>query len=131
MQGTKDQNKEPLFALIKSLNSTEKAYFKKFVGADENSNYLKLFDAINSLPDYDEEKILKKFRGEKFGKNLSVSKSYLFELIMDSLRSYHRNRSFTLKAENMLGNLRILQEKGLTEIFEKQLEKAKEFAEKN
>lgn len=131
MQAEKEHNRDPLFALVKSLNATEKAYFKKYVQGDGDSNYLKLFDAINAMQEYDEKKLLQKFKNEKFIRNLAVSKTYLFDLILDSLRAYNRNKSVTLKAENMLGNLRILYEKGLTEIFERQLEKAKEFAESN
>jgi hypothetical protein len=131
MSTQKAATKDPLFDLIKSLNASEKAYFKKYVQGDEESNFLKLFDAMNAMGEYEEEKLVKKFKGEKFIRNMAVSKNYLFESIMDSLRAYHRNKSVALKAENTIGNLRILYEKGLTTIFEKQLEKAKVYAEEN
>ena len=50
-----------LFQLIKSMNKTEKRYFKQFAHKKGN-DYLLVFDEISKMDTYDETLILKKFR---------------------------------------------------------------------
>ena len=56
---------DQLHKLIKSLSKPEKRYFKVFssrhIIGDEN-NYQTLFDAIDKQEEYDEEKLMKKFK---------------------------------------------------------------------
>lgn len=119
-----------LFQLIKALNKSEKGYFKKYahlhVRAEDN-NYIKVFDEIEKQSVYDEAKILKKFSGEKFTKNFSVAKNYLYNSVLRSLTAYYRN---DIKSEirNMLGQIEILFNKGLLKQTEKLIFKSKELA---
>ena len=58
---------DDLFQLIKSLEQTEKRYFKVFstmhVKGGESNVYSRLFDAIDRQTVYDEEEIKKQFKG--------------------------------------------------------------------
>ncbi|MBK6611564.1 MAG: hypothetical protein IPG29_11960 [Sphingobacteriales bacterium] len=75
------QKSEPLFDLIKSLTKSEKRFFKiyssRHVIGNEN-NYVKLFDAINQQPIYNETALLQRFKNTKIcqkivgGKNIFV-----------------------------------------------------------
>ncbi len=115
-----------LFRLIRSLSRTEKAYFKKFAERHvigEKNNYLKLFDAIDRQPVYDEAKLLKE---EKYIKQLPYLKNYLFDLIMKSMGVYHADTSLETTIENSILRVRILYNRGLYDMSLKLLLKTKE-----
>lgn len=101
---------ESLFELIKSLNRTEKGYFKKYSRINElnsQSNYLLLFDAIDNQEKYDEKILLKKFEKSKtFVKQFPVTKNYLNEKILIALDSYHH--SICSEAQKLLHSAEIL-----------------------
>src|SRR5947199_117055 len=87
---------DQLFLLIKSMNKSEKGYFKKFsskhiIGGQ--NNYIRLFDAIDSQKEYDEAAIKKKFEGKTFIKYLPSEKNYLYNLILDMLHVYDVNNN--------------------------------------
>ena len=60
---------DDLFQLIKSLDQSEKRYFKIFstmhIKDSEENKYIMLFDAIDKQSEYDEDEIRKKFKNEK------------------------------------------------------------------
>ncbi len=106
--------KDNLFLLIKNLSRSEKRYFKLFSNNDNrHNNYLKLFAAIYKQEFYDEDKIRRKFKGEKFLDQLHVTKNYLGELIYKSNRNYHGNLSKSVKVRNYLTNVEIMFNKEL------------------
>ena len=91
-----------LFDLIKSLSKSEKRYFKLNAALQAgNKNYLKLFDTIDKMDEYKEEIIKKKFHKEKFIRQLTFTKNYLYNLICKSLNSYYAKHSI----ENHLNDL--------------------------
>ena len=56
-----------LHELIKSLTKAEKRYFKVYASrhmSNSSSNYERLFDAIDRQTDYNEDLLLKKFKGD-------------------------------------------------------------------
>jgi hypothetical protein len=82
---------DDLYRLIKSLNKSEKGYFKKFAAKNEvgsKQNYIVLFDAIDRMEEYDEERLRVSLKKESFIKQLPVYKVYLFNLILKSLSLY-------------------------------------------
>jgi len=99
--------KQDLFQLIKSLDRNEKGYVKKFtllhssgsaIGGSANStNYIRLFDAIDAMEEYNEPELKKKFKGEKFSTQLHVTKNYLYNFILKSLRTYSVRSTDSLK----------------------------------
>ena len=120
---------EDLFELISSLTRTEKGYFKKFtsmhVRGGEN-NYSRLFDAIEKQQSYDEKKIIKQFKEEKFTRQLSVAKNYLYNLILESLESYHS--TVESKLNSLIHQIDILFKKRLYHQAEKILASSKKTA---
>jgi hypothetical protein len=106
------KNRDSLFQLIKSLNKNEKGYFKKHVSgiAGKNANaYLKLFDAFAKQDTCDDEKIVKELGSSVLAKqNLAVTKHYLYEVIMKSLRAYYGKPSTDSMLKEMIRNAEIL-----------------------
>lgn len=119
-----------LFRLIKTLTRNEKGYFKKFAqlhGSGKNAEYLQLFDEIDKqTEEYDEEIVLKKFKNKPILKHLSATKTYLFQLIIRSLRAYYEQSIWSFKNESLTQSIEVLIEKGLYDIAEKQIEKQEE-----
>ena len=59
---------EPLFELIKSLTKSEKRNFKlyaKRISLNEEAKFVRLFDIIDQLDEYNEDRILSKGSGIK------------------------------------------------------------------
>ena len=120
---------DSLFKLIKSLNKTEKGYFKKFSSMHkkgERNNYMKLFDVIDRQEVYDESKIVILLKKEGFVSHLSVIKNYLYTLILKSLESYHSSVNMELNKE--LNHVEILFNKEQYKECEKIISQAKKQA---
>lgn len=118
-----------IFLLIKSLSKSEKRYFKTGLGQKAvNKNYLKLFNVIDKQTEYNENEIKEVFKEEKFVKQLHVTKIYLTELILKSLRNYHSNKSINSKLINLLNDIEILFEKELYDLVYYRIKKAEELA---
>lgn len=121
-----------LFDLIKSLDRTEKAYFKKFgYKSDKNSLYLQLFDAIDKQKEYDEKKLLKKFRGKSIARQFSASKNYLYGLVLNSMCEYDAQKNISIKATQYVREIEALRKRNLTEQATKKIEAALKFAYDN
>jgi len=123
----------PCFDLIKSLNKAEKIYFKRYLSHQsakgEPAGYVKLFDELDKMTDYDAERLKRKFKGEKILKHLSVSFNYLYGLLLNSLVNYHTKKDDVLTAYEMLGEIRILFQKRLDKQCERQIKRARRFFE--
>jgi hypothetical protein len=107
-----------LFELIHSLSPTEKGYIKKtaFSSANgEEKSYILLFDAIANQEIYDEDKIVKKFKGTAFIKNLSKSKNHLYHVILKRLAQYHEENVIEIKIKGLVNQATVLYKKGLYE----------------
>lgn len=122
-----------LHRLIKAMSKTEKRYFKVFssrhIIGDQN-NYERLFDAIDSQEEYNEEKILKKFKGEDFTKRFSIAKSRLYQSVLQSLDAFHANSSVDAQLKRQIHWAEILYKKSLYGQSLKMLNSAKKVAEK-
>jgi hypothetical protein len=116
---------EPLFDLIKALTTSEKGYFKK---QSSNSSYLLLFDQINGMKSYDEQKLIGRLKGRIRAVNLPVMKNYLYESVLRALRAYHAGRHSETVLDEMIQNLRILYDKAQYDACEKLLRKGKAMA---
>jgi len=125
---------EDLFQLIKSLTKSEKRYFK--IHASRHSIggrniYVKLFDAIDKMKEYDEEGIKQQFKGEKFVFALFSTKNYLFNIILKSLTEFYAAGSIRQEINKIIDEFLILMEKGMYKNAEKKLLKAKTITLKN
>ncbi|MFL5764781.1 MAG: hypothetical protein ACJ77K_12630 [Bacteroidia bacterium] len=120
-----------LHQLIKNLSMSEKRYFKIFssrhVIAGEN-NYIRLFDAIEKQPEYNEEKIKDLFRKETFISHLPSEKHYLYQHVIDSLNAFHKDRTFLTRYCNILMTIETLYNKGLFDQCKRIIRKAKDEA---
>lgn len=127
---------DTLFDLIKSLDKTEKGYFKKFANRygekTEGNEYLKLFDLLDKMPEYNEQK-LKEALPSKNGKkiNLSAQKNYLYHQILKSLRSYTSGKSQLYSMCESILDIQNLIDKNLISQAMDCIFKAKEFANKH
>jgi hypothetical protein len=105
-----------LFDLIKSLTPSEKRHFKLFTSRHvigEKNNYTKLFDAVEKLDQYDEDKLKKTLKDESLVRNLAYEKNYLYSMISDSLHVYHLNLSRESELRKQLHLIGIFFDKGL------------------
>lgn len=118
-----------LFQLIRSLNRSEKRYFKIHAARHvigEGNKYVELFDAIDKQRTYN-DKALSKNKG--FGKQLSSLKNNLYEKLLQCLHVYHSNSSIDAKLAELSHQIEILFEKGLYVQCERILKKARQLAE--
>ena len=95
-----NQGKDHLFQLIQSMSSSEKRYFKRnaLIAKDADANYLKLFDALNKMQEYDEAALKKK----PFVKHFASERKYLYEAILRSLRNYCKEESIRTQIFDLL-----------------------------
>ena len=118
-----------LFQLIKSLNKGDRRNFKLFARLqDGDKKYIQLFDAIDKQSKYDEKKLLKQFEGERFTKQFSVAKNYLYNYILKTLDIFHQDKPSQLRV--LIHKIEILMGKNLYEQAQKLLRKAKHAAVK-
>lgn len=123
---------DDLFRLVKSMSKSEKRYFKLFASMQgKNKKYLLLFDAIDRQGVYNESALKEEFKQEKFVRQLAVTKGYLYNLVLKSLRLYRNGVSVSARLREMQSNIEVLNEKGLTDLALKVLDKAKELAERH
>lgn len=121
-----------LWELVHSLTAHEKRYFKVHSSQHGGSQkYLLIFDAIDAQGEYDEVGLKERFREEKFVRQFSVAKRYLYDLILRTLRSYHEGSTVTARLREVLANVEILNDKGLTTQALKILEKGIALAEEH
>ena len=114
------------------MNRTEKAYFKKFsalhVMGNEN-NYVRLFDFIDSMSEYDENIIIKHFSGEKFVKQFSVAKNYLYKAVLRSLKLYRKSKRKRDEARELIEMADVLIDKRLFSQAKKLLRKCRKISD--
>ncbi len=121
-----------VYELIKSLDKSEKIHFKREYGnknASSKKAYLVLFDTLDKLKEFDQQKLEAKFSKTSFGKHLSANFNYLYQLILESLRNFHIGKNDRIKAEEMIGQIRVLLTKRLHTQAEKQIHRAWKFCE--
>ncbi len=120
-----------LFHLINSLSKSEKRYF---ISKNKSSSvYIKLFRGIEkqSAKGYYDEKLIKeKHAKEKFVKQLTYTKNYLYELISESLIKFHRKSSIESLIYSLVLSAKIFFNKSLFEGYFRNIEKAKVMAYK-
>ena len=124
---------DELFQLIRSLNKTEKGYFKKYSqlhSRGEETGYIRLFEAIDVMKEYDEDILREKLKGEKFLEYLPTAKNYLYNFILKSLRNYHSDTGIDSILHDSLREAEIIFKKGLYDQYAKLVRKARALAQK-
>lgn len=131
--------KNPLFELIKSMSAPEKRYFNlnaKAINGKEGKvlEYFILFQIINQMEEYDEEKVkkklLQKIDKEKFP-NFSGKKKELYEVLMRQLKNFHYKKMKKSAAyiKELINDAVFLFRRGLYGQANKYLKDAKKMAE--
>ena len=84
---------EPVFELVKSLTKHEKIFFKRYaeIHGKKEPNYIKLFNAMDSMKEYDEAKLRKKLKKFPWAKRLPYERLYLKNALLESLRAFSAN----------------------------------------
>jgi len=123
---------DELARLIQSLTKSEKRYFKMFTALQGGEKgYIRLFEAVEKLGDYDEKKIRKMFEGEDFLKRLPAVKNYLHGQILKSLRVINAGNTVDSQLREMMEDVSVLYDKRLYKQCAKVLDRAKELAKAN
>ncbi|MFD2564841.1 hypothetical protein [Aquimarina rubra] len=128
---TNDQ-KDPLFVLVKSLSKSEKRQFKVYVGrlgVNADSKFLALFNHLDKSESLDEELIVSKGIVKK--QQLSNLKAHLYKQILISLRLSPLHQNVRSQIREQLDFATILYHKGLYKQSLKILDKAKTVAKEN
>ena len=119
------QPKDKIHKLIKAMSPAEKRYFKRHY-ASEQSNLTQLFDYINNMQEYDEEKVKQEFSDSKLSQNLKVYKVQLLNLLLKSLTSYYNKSNPKSIIRIGLEEVDILMEKQLYDHAYNRLKKVKQ-----
>ena len=128
---TNDQ-KDPLFVLVKSLSKSEKRQFKVYVGrlgVNTDSKFLALFNHLDKSETLEEELIVSKGIVKK--QQLSNLKAHLYKQILISLRLSPLHQNVRSQIREQLDFATILYHKGLYKQSLKILDKAKTVAKEN
>ncbi|HEX5153323.1 MAG TPA: hypothetical protein VFW07_17855 [Parafilimonas sp.] len=126
-----NRNTDELFQLIQSLSKSEKRIFKlhvKRVSGSDDLKILALFDALDSMTEYDEEKLLRKNSSIQ-KQQLSNMKAYLYKQILSSLT--HSSPDIETQLSEQIIYARLLYNKGLYMQALKVLDKVKSLAKAN
>ncbi len=126
---------DDLFLLIKSLNATEKRYFRMFADRQGNASeksYIKVFDLIETQKDNYDEKLLKqKLKKKSDIEMLPKIKAYLQDLILKSMRLYRDEKDVATEVFDLIHDELFYTEKGLVSMRAKTIKRAKELAYKH
>lgn len=119
------KHKEDLFHLIKSMSRSEKRYFKIEASRWKNNEtrYLELYELLNGMNVYDEDKLK-----QRFPRNLSADKNYLYEVLLKNIRDFRRSGSCFVRIRELIFDAKNLYKRGLYAQVENRLAEAKNLA---
>ena len=123
-----------LFDLIKSLNKSEKRYFKVFSSRHtigEENSYIRLFDFIDRMEEYQEDLIFMHFKGQALLNKFSITKARLYDNILKSLDTFYATSSHDAQIFRAIHSAEILFNKGLYKQSERVLNSAEKQAIKH
>jgi hypothetical protein len=126
-----NRSTDELFQLIKSLNKSEKRLFKlhvKRMSGSDDLKILSLFDALDGMAEYDEDKLLRKNPSIQ-KQQLSNMKAYLYKQLLSSLT--HASPDIETQLSEQIMFARLLYNKGLYMQSLKILDKVKAAAKVN
>ncbi len=107
---------DSLFRLIKSLSKQEKWYFKAFAkwnSLKDDSNYIRLFDLMDSQEEYDEGKLKKRISTRPLAESFAETKYQLYPNILKSLHAFHLQSSADIRLKILIHQIEILFNKAL------------------
>lgn len=124
---------DSLFLLIKSLNRVEKRHFKLYTSRNQSSEgakFIRLFEVLDNIKEYNEEIILKKVKTIKHSQ-LANLKAHLYGQLLVSLRLLHSSKNIDIQIREQIDFAKVLYNRGLVLQSLKILDKAKALAREN
>lgn len=97
---------------------------------DEN-NYVRIFDYLDKIEEYDEEQLFIHFDGEAFLNRFSITKKRLYDHILSALDSFHSGTSIEAQLHKMLHAADILYNRSLYDQSRRILRSAEKLAVKH
>ena len=91
--------------------------------------YLLLFDALETLPQYDEALLAERVAGQSFEKHISTTRNRLFNQILRSQRVLHAGRSVDSQLRTVLEEVELLYQRTLYKAAEKKIRKSLKLAQ--
>ncbi len=122
---------DTLFKLIASLDRNEKGYVKRYCSRHmigEEIEYLRLFDALDSMEVYDDDELKQRLAGTDLVRRLPAVKNHLYQQILEAMRAYHASKSTEREILELFLDADFLWEKALYEQAMKRIAKAKDIA---
>lgn len=130
-----NQPSNDLFDIIQKLTPQEKIFFKAYFVKKKDENhkpsFLILFDALNELETYDQQKLKTLLDKKGFNANFFKIQTYLTETILKGLVEYYSENDKEIRIVTRLQQAKILLNKNLYHIAKKYFDRAKCFAEEN
>lgn len=120
---------EAVFELVRGMSKAEKRNFRLYAtrnAANQEAKFLALFDALDTLDEYDEAKVLKKSGIRK--EQLPNMKSYLYRQVLVSVRLLNVQHVGVMEIHEMVDFARILYDKSMFRQALSMLDKAKSMA---
>ncbi len=108
------QKNDEIYELIHSMDASEKRYFKRYssIHSDrKDSISIQIFDALDKMKSYSDEKLKEYFKDQKTAQHIHVSKNYLLKNILRSLRNYHQSFSKESELKDTLVEIELLSQK--------------------
>ncbi|MAL17406.1 MAG: hypothetical protein CL670_15820 [Balneola sp.] len=114
------------------MTKAEKRAFKIYAtrNSTPDAKFIKLFDAIDKVDEYDEDAIIKSIKEVK-KRQFSNLKAHLYKQILTSLRLTNINHNVDIMLREQIDHSRILYNKGLYKQSLRLLDKAKSLAHQN
>ncbi|MEM7549917.1 MAG: hypothetical protein AAF363_09585 [Bacteroidota bacterium] len=124
------EKSDSLFQLIKSLKKSEKRHFKMQNRVEDGDiKYMLLFEAMDKMKGYDEDKILKDIP-QLIPHQLSNLKAHLYKKILASISQYSQGNVVDIQIREMINHAQILFDRSLYNQCVDVLVKAKKRAKK-
>ncbi|MBL7999053.1 MAG: hypothetical protein JNL32_10495 [Candidatus Kapabacteria bacterium] len=119
---------DDLHELILTLTPVERRYFK--VHFERNfhsatSEYIKLFDSLAAMPEFDKDKLTKKLRGSKAIEYYSKAKAILTEAIFNALAEQNRGKSVASEVQEGLFKIQQYISRGLQAQAQRTIDRTK------
>ncbi len=123
---------DTLFKLIKTLQKSEKRFFRLYAGrhVKGNNHNILLFDAIEKQKVYDEKALKKKFHGSTISKHFAFNKQYLYKQVLKALHQFHSPSSAEEIIKEQTHHIKILFDRRLLDACEKLIDKTLALAKK-
>ncbi|MCH2449676.1 MAG: hypothetical protein MK198_05965 [Gracilimonas sp.] len=114
------------------MTKAEKRAFKIYATRNNtpDAKFIKLFNAVDKVTDYDEDAIIKSLKTIK-KRQFSNLKAHLYKQILTSLRLTNINHNVDIMLREQIDHARILYNKGLYKQSLRLLDKAKSLAHQN